>query len=109
MTLIPPELDGAKRMLDQLTPHLHRFRVGLNPSLGFFNNMFSDPTGNPPTFFVAGTFFFQRTLATGTGLVVTDLTFLFNRLEAKGQGFSGWTGIGVSGRIINKLDFAKQT
>src|SRR5512147_2127624 len=107
MTLIPPELDGAKGMLNQLLALLHYFRMSLNSSLNFFNDLFIHPAGDAPAFLVAGAFFFHRTLATGTGFVVTNMALFFNRVEAKGQGFSGRTGVGVSFRVINKLLFTK--
>src|SRR5262245_44043037 len=107
MALIPPELDGAERMLDQSLALLHYFRMSLNASLSFFNDVFIHPASDTSAFFVTGAFLSQSTLATGTGFVVADVSLFFNCIEAKGQGCSSRTGVGVSFRVIDKQFFTK--
>jgi hypothetical protein len=105
MTVIPPKLDRPEGMLDELLALFHYLRVSLDLGLSFFNDLFIHPAGDASAFFVAGAFFFQRTLATGPGFVVTDVALLFNRVEAKGEALTCGTGVGVSFGIIDKLFF----
>jgi hypothetical protein len=108
MTLIPPELDGAEGMLDQLFALFHQFRVSFHTSLGLFDEMLIYPADNPPAFFVAGAFLSQSTLTTGSGFVIADVALFFDCIKAIDQGLARRTALGVGVRIVAKLLFPKQ-
>ena len=62
MTLVPPMLDGAKGVFDNLFTLFHHLRVGGQPLLSLFDDLFVHPAGNATALLVAGTFFFQGTI-----------------------------------------------